>query len=114
MDELAEFEAPWIDERRRYLHALHLSALECVAAVGLGLGGSELSSTERSARALIEHEPYRESGYRLLMEAHARRDNVAEALRVYDRLRVLLRSELGVAPGESAQALHKALLARTQ
>ena len=106
------FEAPWIGERRRYLHALRLSALECVAAAGIGMDGPELASTERSARTLIELEPYRESGYRLLMQALERRDNVAEALRVYDGLRRLLRDELGVAPGAAVQTLHMQLLSR--
>jgi DNA-binding SARP family transcriptional activator len=54
--------------------------------------------------------PFRESGYRLLMEAQAARGNVAEALHVYERLRVLLREELGVAPSPAVQAVHRRLL----
>jgi DNA-binding SARP family transcriptional activator len=102
---------PWIEERRRLLHQTRVRALECVAAATCGIGGSELAAAERCARTLTELEPYRESGYRLLMEALAARDNVAEALLVYDRLRVLLRDELGVAPGARIQELHKQLLA---
>lgn len=105
------FDSPWVEEQRRYLHALRLSALECVAAVGLGLDGPELASTERSARELIRQEPFRETGYRLLMQALARRDNIAEALRVYEDFRCLLRDELGVAPAAATQELHKTLLA---
>ncbi|HEU5280190.1 MAG TPA: bacterial transcriptional activator domain-containing protein [Gaiellaceae bacterium] len=105
------FDSPWVEEQRRYLHALRLSALECVAAVGLGLDGPELASTERSARELIRQEPFRETGYRLLMQALARRDNIAEALRVYEDFRCLLRDELGVALAAATQELHKTLLA---
>jgi DNA-binding SARP family transcriptional activator len=76
------------------------------------MGGTELAAAERSGRALVEAAPFRESGYRLLMEALAAQENVAEALRVYDRLRVLLREELGVAPGAATQELHGALLRR--
>ena len=54
-----------------------------------------------AARQLIALAPYRETGYRILMEALAQRGNVAEALLVYDRLRVLLREELGIAPSPS-------------
>jgi hypothetical protein len=54
--------------------------------------------------------PFRESGYRLLMEAKAARGNVAEALHAYERLRVLLREELGVAPSPVVQAVHRRLL----
>ena len=51
--------------------------------------GTELAAAERSGRALVEAAPFRESGYRLLMEALAAQENIAEALRVYERLRVL-------------------------
>jgi DNA-binding SARP family transcriptional activator len=44
------------------------------------------------------------------MEALERRGNAAEALRVYDRLRVLLRDELGVAPISAVQRVHRRLL----
>ena len=44
------------------------------------------------------------------MEALAGRGNVAEALRAYEELRVLLRDELGTAPGAEVQALHRRLL----
>jgi DNA-binding SARP family transcriptional activator len=108
---LAEHEAPWIEERRRTLQTIQASALECVGAAGLGLGGSEIAAAERSGRALIASEAYRESGYRLLMRALEARGNAAAALAVYDELRRLLRDELGTAPSPQTQALHKELLA---
>jgi DNA-binding SARP family transcriptional activator len=46
--------ALWIDVQRRRLSDIELRALECIAATGLGLGGNELISAERSARELIE------------------------------------------------------------
>jgi tetratricopeptide (TPR) repeat protein len=74
------------------------------------MGGAQLTSVERAARSLIESEPYRESGYVLLMEALGARGNVAEALRVFERLRALLRDELGTAPSPEAIAAHERLL----
>jgi DNA-binding SARP family transcriptional activator len=59
---------------------------------------------------LTELAPYRETAHRLLMEALERRGNVAEALRAYERLRVLLREELGIAPNPALQAVHRRLL----
>jgi SARP family transcriptional regulator, regulator of embCAB operon len=109
-DFLSGEDAPWIDERRRFLRDINVRALECVARVGLGIGGLELVDAERSARALVELEPYRESGYRLLMEVLAAEGNDADALRIYDHLRRLLREELGAAPAAATQALHKRLL----
>ncbi|HEV2811695.1 MAG TPA: BTAD domain-containing putative transcriptional regulator [Solirubrobacteraceae bacterium] len=108
---LAGHDAPWIAEIRRELDEMRLRALECVGDIGLGLGGGELDSAERSGRRLVELAPFRESGHRLLMEALAARGNVAEALLAYERVRTLLRDELGVGPGRELQALHARLLA---
>jgi Bacterial transcriptional activator domain len=80
------------------------------AAAGLGLGGPALAQAEERARVLTELAPYRETGHHLLMEALERRGNVAEALRAYERLRVMLREELGVAPSPTVQAVHRRLL----
>jgi DNA-binding SARP family transcriptional activator len=44
-----------------------------------------------SRRMLTELAPYRETAYPILMEALERRGTVAEALRAYERLRVLTR-----------------------
>lgn len=107
---LPGYEAPWIDEMRRQVDEILVRAHECVAAIGIGLAGSELASAERSARALIRLAPYRESGYRCLMEVLAGQGNVAEALLAYEQLRRLLREELGASPGPATQALHKRLL----
>jgi DNA-binding SARP family transcriptional activator len=103
-------EAPWAEERRRHVENVRIRALEAIAAVGLGVGGAELASAERSARELIAAAPFRESGYRFLMEYFAARDDVAEALRVYEDLRQLLRDELGVSPSEALSELHGRLL----
>jgi len=107
---LPGYEAPWADEIRRRLEDVLLRAHECVAASGLGLAGAELASAERSARALIKLAPYRESGYRFLMQVLATRGNVAEALLIYEKLRRLLREELGATPAPATQAVHKRLL----
>src|SRR5207244_7885676 len=100
---LTGLEAPWIDEWRRRLDEIRLRGLECFAAASLGLGGPALAQAEERARMLTELAPYRETGHRLLMEALARRGNVAEALRAYERLRVLLREELGITPSPTVR-----------
>jgi DNA-binding SARP family transcriptional activator len=104
---------PWLEEWRRRLEDLEVRGLECFAEARLGLGGPTLPQAEECARRLIELAPYRETGHRILIEALERRGNVAEALRAYDRLRVLLRDELGVAPGPAVQGVHRRLLAET-
>jgi DNA-binding SARP family transcriptional activator len=102
-------DAPWVEDRRRDVEELRLRTLECVAGAGAELGGAELAAGERAA-ALIDALPFRESGHRFLMASLAARGNVAEALQVYEDLRVLLRDELGAAPGAAIQALHERLL----
>src|SRR4051812_21955846 len=103
---------PWLDSWRRRLDDALESALEAYAAACLGLGGAELAGADRAARRLLEHNPLRETGYALLMQALAARGNVAEALHVYERARTLLRDELGIPPGPAIHEIHAALLAR--
>lgn len=103
-------DAPWIEAVRRDLEQTRLRSLECVAATALGLGGAELAAAERAGRALVDSAPFRESGHLYLMRALAAQGNIAEALRAHDRLRCLLRDELGIAPSPAVQALHAELL----
>ena len=107
---LPDLEAPWIDDERTLLAAVHLRALESYAQAGLGIGGTELTAAVRAGRELVRLEPYRETGYRILMSALAAEGNQAEALVVYDNLRRLLRDELGTAPSAPTQELHRRLL----
>ena len=81
-----------------------------VADAGLALGGADLAVAERAAAALVRLAAYRETGYALLMRCRASRGDTAEALRVYDRLRTLLRDELGTVPSPALIALHDGLL----
>jgi SARP family transcriptional regulator, regulator of embCAB operon len=104
---------PWLNDWRRRLDDVRLRGLECFAAARLGMGGPTLPQAADCARQLIELAPFRETGYLILMEALAESGNVAEALRVYDRLRLLLRDELGIAPSPAVQSVHRRLLGRT-
>lgn len=109
---LVGFDSPWVHERRAELDDLRLRALELVGEAGLRLGGAaRLHGVEQAARALVHAVPLRESGHRLLMEALAHRGELAEALSAYERLRVLLRNELGTSPGPRVRDLHGRLLA---
>jgi DNA-binding SARP family transcriptional activator len=108
---LPAHEGEWLDIRRREVEELELEALEWLARSSLALGGPELAAAERASRELVARSRFRETGYRFLMEALAAGGNVAEALRVYERLRVLLRDELGTGPAPEVQALHRRLLA---
>jgi DNA-binding SARP family transcriptional activator len=108
---LHEAKTPWAESWRRRLAEVHARALECYAAACLGLGGAELPGAERAARELLEVAPLRETGHLLLMRTLAARGNVAEALAAYQRLRILLREELGVNPCRAVQDAYTQLLA---
>ncbi len=110
---LQSHDHPWLDDWRRRLDDVRLRGLECLAAARLGLGGPTLPQAADCARQLIELAPFRETGYVILMEALAESGNVAEALRIYDRLRLLLRDELGIAPSPAVQSVHRRLLGKT-
>ena len=103
-------QASWLEPRRQELADMRLQALEVIGRAGLSLGGTQLGSVERAARTLIDSEPYRESGYVLLMAALEAQGNSAEGLRVFEQLRALLRDELGVAPSPEAIQAHERLL----
>jgi SARP family transcriptional regulator, regulator of embCAB operon len=105
--------APWVEAQRRRLRDIELRALECIATTGLGLGGNELISAERSARALIEREPLRENGYRHLMLALTRRGNLAEAIQAYADLARRLEKEIGIGPSPEIRALRDQLMRAT-
>ena len=89
----------------------------CICARSRRTRRQDWESAERSSAAAVRagreltlREPYRETGYRLLMDALARQGNAAEALLVYDQLRTRLHDDLGVAPSTETQELHKQLL----
>jgi DNA-binding SARP family transcriptional activator len=107
---LPEAGAPWAESWRRRMADVHARALECYAAACLEIGGPELFGAERAARKLVGSVPLRETGHLLLMRAHAAQGNVAEALAAYERLRLLLREELGVDPSAAVQDMYSQLL----
>jgi DNA-binding SARP family transcriptional activator len=107
---LAGERTEWVEEERRRLEGVHVRALEAYAASTLTIGGTELPAAVRAGRELVRLEPFRESGYRILMGALAAEGNAAEALIVYEQLRQRLRDDLGVAPCAATQDVHRTLL----
>jgi DNA-binding SARP family transcriptional activator len=103
-------EAPWIDAWRPRLAEVGLRGLEVHVRALMEAPGESPSEKERAARHLIRAAPFRESGYRLLMETLERAGNRAEALRVFEELRLLLAKELGATPDPQTMAMHQRLL----
>jgi DNA-binding SARP family transcriptional activator len=91
----------WIEGRRHELLGLRLRALDCLAEIHIW--NREPALALRAAEEAVALEPYRETGYRRLMRIHAQSGNRAEALRVYDRLRQLLATDLGTRPAPETE-----------
>src|SRR5215218_5423914 len=101
-------EGDWVDAKRRELSDILRRALSCLAEACLRAG--EQVEAAKWATETIALEPYRETGYRHLMAAHAAAGNRAEALRVYERCRQLLATELGAYPSPETESIYRELL----
>ena len=101
-------EGRWVAEQRDQLREVLVRALDCLAEVRLRT--SEPAAAARSAEEIVGLEPFRERGYRLLMQAQSAAGNDAEALRTYERCRRLLVEELGAYPSAETDAIYRRLL----
>jgi DNA-binding SARP family transcriptional activator len=101
-------EGEWVEGKRRELHDMLVSALDCYVEICLRTSQAALAA--QMASQAVSLEPFRETGYRQLMRVHAASGNRAEALRVYQRCRELLADELGVDPSPETEALYLELL----
>ncbi len=102
-------DAPWVTLRRERLRDILVRALDC--RVDALVWNGELALAQDQARATVELEPFRESGYRRLMQVLVKRGDRAEAVRVYQDCKRRLAEELGVAPSDETQSLMRALTA---
>jgi DNA-binding SARP family transcriptional activator len=102
-------DAPWVTTRRERIRDLLVRALDC--RVDALLWNGELALALDQARVAVELEPFRESGYRRLMQVLVKQGDRAEAVRVYQQCRQRLADELGVSPSEETESLKRAILA---
>jgi DNA-binding SARP family transcriptional activator len=101
-------EGIWAEEWRRKLQELRIRAVECMADVQLQRG--QTSAAIQSAELVLGLDELRESGWRILMRAHAAAGNAGTALRAFERCRLTLREQLGTVPSPSTLAAHRELL----
>ena len=77
----------WVEEKRAEQRAI--SSAPSSVSRGDRMTG-DVAASGRAAEELVVLEPFRERGYRLLMQAQSAGGNDAEALRTYERCRTLL------------------------
>jgi pimeloyl-ACP methyl ester carboxylesterase len=86
----------------------YVSAVEGRVAAELGAGRHAQLVGE--LEALVREHPFRERLWGHLMVALYRSDRQADALAAYERVRVLLRDELGLEPGGELRRIHRTVL----
>ncbi len=102
---LADISAPepeieqWLSERREQLNSRYIGAMDRL--VPLLDGEARINM----ARRLVLTDTLREGSHRQLMEAYLASGEKAQALRHYEKLRKLLREDLGVEPSPETQIL---------
>ena len=97
----------WIERKRDELVGIRLRALDCLAEIHLW--NKEPTLALHAAEEAVDLEPYRETGYRRLMQIHERSGDRGEALRVYEDLRRLLATDLQTRPAPETEALRAKL-----
>jgi DNA-binding SARP family transcriptional activator len=105
---IQDHEAAWIQAIRLKLRMLLTRGLECLAAVSQLTG--EPSLAIQYTTEVLKLEPFREVAYQQLMRLHAEIGNNAEALRVFEQCRTLLREELGASPSPQTEAVFLTIL----
>lgn len=106
LDDLPTYE--WTSPYVARMEEVRLRALEDLAGARLYLGQHADLAIEL-ASATLEN-PFRERLWVYYLEALRRIGDRAQALRAYDRYRVVLDTELGVPPGQAVQDLHREIL----
>src|SRR4051812_11594501 len=98
----------WVEQKRHELADTRARALGALTDATLRSG--DAAEAVKWAEQAIALSPFRETGYRRLMEAHVAAGDRAEALRVYERCRLLLAEELGAYPSPETEAIYRELL----
>jgi DNA-binding SARP family transcriptional activator len=107
-DFLEELYYDWAEELRTYYRDLYLEALKELASYYAERGDDEL--VIRYGQTILQRDPYREDIHCQVMEAHVRMGNRAAAIELFDKLRKMLRSELGVGPLPATVARYESLI----
>jgi DNA-binding SARP family transcriptional activator len=93
----------WSDRKREHLRRVRVRALEVRGRVALASGDPGGAATD--AEIVLDLDPYRESAYALLMQAHVAGGNPAHALAAYEQLRTRLAEDLGTQPSAATEAV---------
>jgi DNA-binding SARP family transcriptional activator len=96
VDLLPDWYEDWVLSETEEWRQLRLHALDVLAGLLVTVG--RFGDASAAALAAIHAEPLRESAHATLISVHLAEGNRAEALRAFERYRVLLQAELGLEP----------------
>jgi DNA-binding SARP family transcriptional activator len=102
-DLLPDWYDDWVVTERERLRELRLHALELLA--DRFLANRQFALAHEAALAVVQAEPFRESGQIALLRVLLGEGNLAQARRQYDGYRALLHAELGAAPSLQIESL---------
>ena len=97
----------WASEERESLLSLYLRTADRLATTLIER--EEHEEGLRLCEAILAKDACWERAYRLMMMAHVRQGNCAQALRTYQRCVEVLRAELDVAPSAETRAFYRAI-----
>jgi DNA-binding SARP family transcriptional activator len=100
---LSDWGDDWVTVERERFRQLRLHRLEQLSERAQHQGRYTVAM--EAALAAVAIEPLRESAHRRLMLVHLAEHNPSEALRQYERVRCLLRDELGLSPTAATRAV---------
>jgi ATP/maltotriose-dependent transcriptional regulator MalT/DNA-binding SARP family transcriptional activator len=103
---LGKIETPWVEERRERLARRAADARHEAAKAAFAAG--RFQDARREATLVVEHDPYRESSWRLLMRIASALGDENGVIDMYRRCERAL-GELGTRPAATTHALLKAL-----
>ncbi|HLG16993.1 MAG TPA: BTAD domain-containing putative transcriptional regulator [Blastocatellia bacterium] len=107
-DFLEELYYQWTEELKGFYRDLYLEGLKELAEYYSQRG--EFDEVIRYGQMILQRDPYREDVHCRVMEALVGKGNRAAAIEQFDKLRKMLRSELGVAPLPATVAKYEALI----
>lgn len=99
----------WLAGRRESLRQLAVEAIQILATY-YTCTGNYLAGLAQ-ANSLLQLDPWREEGHRLLMRLLALNGQQSAALKQYETCRQVLMAELNIGPAAETQALYKAIRA---
>ncbi len=104
-----ELYGSWVQAARVRYEERVLGVL--VSSAELSMATEDYETAYRMSARALHQDPLSEAACQLAMRAHWAAGRKAQALRVYEGFRRVVRDELGIEPSETTRALYAALLA---